>query len=324
MNRRQFLTNVSAASIACGTRAGFAEATFPSRPVSVLVGGAAGSVPDVLARALSDHLSGALGQPVIVDNRPGAAGSIAIAALMRSAPDGHTLAIATMSQAVFNTYLFPKLPYDPLQDLAPVAPLVTGAMVLAGHPAAGVHSLADYVRLANAKHGQLFVAVPQLGSPPHVLGLLLDRAAGISVSMVPHRSGADALNAVVSGSIPLIIEAPTSVAPLVEAGKLRAIAVTGREREALLPQVPTAREGGIDIDGEAWIGMVAPRGTPQEVVQRLNRELNAILQDPDMRAAMQRLGFRTLKATPEVFSKLLRDEHAKWGPTIRDAGLKLE
>jgi tripartite-type tricarboxylate transporter receptor subunit TctC len=324
MNRRQFLTNVSVASIACSAQPGSAEAAFPAHPVSLLVGGAPGSVPDVLARALSDRLGGALGQPVIVDNKPGAAGSIAISALMRSPPDGHTLALATMSQAVFNTYLFARLPYDPLQDFAPVAPLVTGAMVLAGHPSAGVHSLGDYVRIAKAQRGQLFVAVPQLGSPPHVIGLLLDRAAGIQVSMVPHKSGADALTAVISGAIPLIIEAPTTVAPLVESGKLLAIAVTGREREPLLPQTPTVREGGIDAEGEAWIGVVAPRGTALGVVQRLNRELNAILQDPDTRAAMRRLGFRTLNATPEAFARLLRDEHAKWGPAIRDAGLKLE
>lgn len=151
-----------------------------------------------------------------------------------------------------------------------------------------------------------------------------DGAAGIDVTMVPHRSGNDAMNAVVAGDIPLIIEAPTTVAPHVQSGKLKALVVTGQEREPLLPQTPTAAESGFDVQGEAWIGLVAPNGTPQAVVQRLNREVRILLETPEMRALMARLSFRTLSSTPEEFGKLIRKEHAKWGPAIREAGFKLE
>jgi tripartite-type tricarboxylate transporter receptor subunit TctC len=323
MNRREILKLLPALTLALTHTLPRAQ-SYPSRPVTLLVGGAPGSVPDIVARPLADRLSAALGQPVIVENKPGAAGSLAMSALIRSAPDGHTLALATMSQAVFNSYLFAKLPYDPLRDLDPVSPLVTGAMALAAHPSFPGDSMADFVALARARPGQLFVAMPQLGSPPHVVALLLNRAAGIDVTMVPHRSGSDAMNAVVAGDIPLIIEAPTTVAPQVQSGKLKALVVTGQEREPLLPQTPTAAESGFDVQGEAWIGLVAPSGTPQAVVQRLNREVRIALETPEMRALMARLSFRTLSSTPEEFGKLIRKEHAKWGPAIREAGLKLE
>jgi tripartite-type tricarboxylate transporter receptor subunit TctC len=320
MKRREILA-AGAASMAWR---GAAAQAYPSRPITLLVGGAPGSVPDLLARPLAERLAAALGGTVVVENRPGAAGGIAMAALVRSAPDGHTLAVATMSQAVFNSYLFARLPYDPLQDLEPVAALATGAMVLAAHPSFAGTSLADYVAAAKAAPGGLFMAVPQLGSPPHVVALFLNRAAGIDVRMVPHKSGNDALAAVLGASVPLIMEAPTTIAPLVAAGKLRALAVTGPEREPLLPLVPTTSESRWKVQAEAWIGLVAPKGTPAAIVQRINRELALLSQSPDVRALLLRMGFRSLAASPEEFGRLIREEHARWGPAIREAGLSLE
>lgn len=247
-----------------------------------------------------------------------------MSALLQSAADGHTLALATMSQAVFNAYLFAKLPYDPLRDLEPVAPLVTGAMALAAHPSLPARTLGEFVAQARAQPGKFFIAIPQSGSPPHVVALLLNRAAGIDVTMVPHKSGADAVNAVVSGEIALLFDAPTIISNQVKAGKLKALAVTGRQRDPALPNTPTASEAGFDVQGEAWIGLVAPRGTPAAVVQRLNREVGAIVSSSEMSAAMARLSFRTLSSTPEAFGSLIRDEHRKWSAVIRDAGLRLE
>jgi tripartite-type tricarboxylate transporter receptor subunit TctC len=301
-----------------------AAQSYPARAVTLLVGGAPGSVPDLLARPLAERLAAALGRPVVVENKPGAAGGIAMAALARSAPDGHTLALATMSQAVFNSYLFSRLAYDPLQDLEPVAPLATGAMVLAAHPSFAGQTLADFVAAARAAPGGLFLAVPQLGSPPHVVALFLARAAGISLTVVPHKSGADAVTAVLTGSVPLIMEAPTSIAPLVQAGSLRALAVTGAQREPLLPKTPTVSEEGLKVQAEAWIGLVAPRGTSPVIVQRLNRELATLSQAPEMRTLLARLAFRPLSSSPEEFGRLIREEHARWGPAIRDARLTLE
>lgn len=323
MNRRDMLTLMPLAGmvmVPCVSRA----QSYPNRPITLLVGGAPGSVPDVMIRPVAERLSAALGQPVLVDNRPGAAGSIAMSALVRSAPDGHTLALATMSQAVFNTYLFAKLPYDPLRDLVPVAPVVTGAMVLAAHPSFAASTLPEFIALAKAQPGKFFVAIPQLGSPPHIVALLVNRATGIEVTMVPHKSGSDAVSAVVSGEIPLLFDAPTIISNQVKAGKLKALTVTGRLREPALPDTPTVSESGFNVQGEAWIGLVAPRGTPAPIVQRLNRELAAILATAEMGSLMGRLSFRTMASTPDAFGNLIREEHKKWAAVIRDAGLKVE
>ena len=323
MNRRQVLTALSTAVLTSTPRRVSADA-YPSRPVTLLVGGAPGSPPDAMARPVAQRLAESLGKPVVVENKPGAAGSLAIAALLNSAADGHTLALATMSQAVFNKYLFAKLAYDPLRDLEPVAPLATGAMTLAAHPSFGARSLADLVALAKRQPGQLFMAMPQAGSPPHIVALLLKRATGIDVTLVPHKSAADATNAVIGGEIPLLFDAPTAIAPLVQAGRLRALAVTGRQREPLLPDTLTARESGFDVLGEAWIGLVARRGIPADIVQRLNRELAAIMSSTEIGNAMARLSFRPMSSSSEDFGALIRQEHAKWGMVIREAGLQLE
>ena len=323
MLRRDVLRVLSLGACAGAGPCAWAQ-SYPSRPVTLLVGGAPGSVPDIMIRPIAERLSAALGQPVVVENRPGAAGSVAMAALTQSPADGHTLALATMSQAVFNAYLFAKLPYDPLRDLEPIAPLVTGAMALAAHPSLPARTLGEFVTLAKAQPGKYFVAIPQSGSPPHIVALLLSRAAGIDVTLVPHKSGADAVNAVVSGEIALLFDAPTIISNQVRAGKLKALAVTGRQRDPALPDTPTASEAGFEVQGEAWIGLVAPRGTPAAVVQRLNRELGIVLASSEMSALMARLSFRTLNSTPEAFAALIRDEHTKWSAVIRDAGLRLE
>jgi tripartite-type tricarboxylate transporter receptor subunit TctC len=323
MIRRDVLRALSLGALGCTGTHAWAQA-YPSRPITLLVGGSPGSVPDIMIRPIAARLAVVLGQPVVVENRPGAAGGVAMSALVQSAADGHTLALATMSQAVFNAYLFAKLPYDPLRDLEPVTPLVTGAMALAAHPSFPARSLGEFVTLAKAQPGKYFVAIPQSGSPPHIVALLLNRATGIDVTMVPHKSGSDAVNAVVSGEIPLLFDAPTIISSQVRAGRLKVLAVTGRQREPSLPESPTANEAGFDVQGEAWIGLVAPRGTPTVVVQRLHREVSAILAATEMNASMANLGFRTMTSTPEAFRTLIQDEHRKWSALIRDAGLRLE
>ncbi len=323
MYRRRLLTALPLASLAFLPGLSRSQ-SYPGRPVLLLVGAPPGTVPDLLARPVAERLSALLGQPVVVENRPGAGGALSMTALVRSAPDGYTLALATMSQAVFNPYLFAKLGYDPLRDLEPVAPLVTGAMALAAHPSFPARTLPEFIALAKARPGTLFVAIPQLGAPPHIVALLLNRVAGVDVTLVPHKSGADAMNAVISGQIPLLLDAPTIMVGPIQAGRLKALAVTGRQREPMLPDTPTAAESGINLDGEAWIGLVAPKGTPPAVVQRLNRDLSTMMAAPDMRNLMARLGFRTLSSTPDEFRVLIRDEHAKWGAAIKEAGLSLE
>jgi tripartite-type tricarboxylate transporter receptor subunit TctC len=302
-----------------------AEGVYPDRPLKIVVGAAAGSVPDTMIRPIADRLSASLGEAVIVENRPGAAGIIAMEALTRAAPDGYTLAVATMSQAVFNGYLFSKLPYDPQRDLEPVASLVTGAMVLAANPAFPANSLEELVKLARRSGEKVFVAMPQTGSPPHVVALLMQRSAGIELVMVPYKGGAEAVAATVAGDVPLVIEAPTAIVPLVRAGKLKALVVTGRTREVGLPETPTALESGFgDLQGEAWIGLVAPVGTPAQKITVIYRALAEILATQGMRDRMASLGFRTFVESPQEFGKLMAAERIKWSEVIRNASLKLD
>jgi tripartite-type tricarboxylate transporter receptor subunit TctC len=302
-----------------------AQAQSPARPVRLLVGGAAGSVPDTLARLVAERLAPGLGQPVLVENRPGAGGIVAMQALVGGEPDGHTLALATMSQAVFNSYLFGRLPYDPLRDLEPIAPLVSAAFALAAHPGFAVDTLAGLVAAARAGPGSVFLGTPANGSPPHIAALMLARAAGIAVSFVPFSSGPDGLKAVLRGDVPLFLDGPTIVSPQVRAGALKALVVTGREREPELPGVPTVAEAGLpEATCEAWIGLVAPARTPPALVARLNREVSAVLAQAGLRERLRALSFVALPASPEEFRRLILEGHGRWGPAIRETGLKLD
>jgi tripartite-type tricarboxylate transporter receptor subunit TctC len=322
----EFFIVIAAVLLSCGpaTPAAAGQA-YPERPIKILVGGAPGSVPDAMIRPIADQLSIRLGRPVVVENKPGAGGIVAMGELARSPADGYTLAVATMSQAVFNSFLFSKLPYEPQRDLEPITTLVTGAMVLAANPSFPANSLAELAKIAHRGGPRPFVAMPQTGSPPHVVALLLQREVGMDLNMVPYKAGAEAVAAAVAGNVPLVIEAPTSIAPQVRAGKLKALVVTGRQREPGLPDTPTLSESGFaGIEGEAWIGLVAPAGTPPTVIARVHRELSTILAKPEVREQMATLGFRTLATTPESFARLIADERVKWGAIIRSANLKVD
>jgi tripartite-type tricarboxylate transporter receptor subunit TctC len=278
-----------------------------------------------VARLIGEQLAAALGQPVVIENRPGAGGNIAMQGLVTSAPDGYTLALATMSQAVFNSYLFANLPYDPLRDLAPISPLVTGAFALAAHPAFPANTLTEFVGLAKAEPGKVLLGTTQLGSPPYVTASMLLRAAGIKVTLVPFRSGQDGLTAVMRGDTQVFVDAPTIMVPQVHASKVKVLAVTGREREAELPNVPTVSEAGLSqAQSEAWIGLVAPAQTPPEIIAHLNQGVRAVLTRPDMQDKLRTLSFVPVTSGPEEFRQLIREEHVRWGSIIREAGLRID
>jgi len=297
---------------------------WPGRTVKIIVGGAPGSAPDLVARLIADRLGPKLGQAVVVENRPGAGGQIAMDVLVHSSPDGHTLALATMSQVVFNSHMFAKLSYDPLRDLEPIGTLVTGAMAIAVHPSFPAQTFAELIDLAKARPKELFVALPGTGSPPHVVLLMLQKEAKFELAVVPHRSGPDAVNAVLAGGIPILMAGPTSIAPHVASGRLRALLVTGEIREPTLPSVPTAAEAGLQTRGEAWIGLVAPARTPSYVTVRMSREAAQILSSSDVDGQLKLLGFRSLTSSPDSFARRIRDEHAHWGTVTRELGLKLD
>jgi len=326
ISRRQVLFGAATFSATAYLLTGRAVANaYPMKPIRLLVGGAAGSVPDVLARLLGERLSTALGQPIVIENRPGAGGILAMQGLTASPADGYTLAIATMSQAVFNSYLFSKLTYDPLTDLEPISPLVTGGMAVAANPAFPANDLGQLIQLASRDPGKILVGIPSNGSPPHVIAELLVHTAGIEVTFVPFRSGPDAVSSVLRGDVHLLVEAPLIIAPHVIDGTLKGLVVTGGSREETLPGVRTVAEAGFaGAEGEAWIGLVAPAHTPRDVVMKLNLEIAAILATPMLRERLRELSFAPMTSTPEEFRALLRREHTRWGAVIRGAGIKLD
>ena len=297
----------------------------PSRPLKLVVSAAPGSPPDVTARPLAEQLSASLGQPVVVENRPGAGGIVGMEAVLRSAPDGYTIGLASQSQMVFNPHLFDKLPYDPVRDVQPVIRTASVAIVLVAHPSLPADSLKDLMALSRTRPTPLHIGVAPLGQPPHVLGLLAQSEAGLKLEWLPFKGGVEAVAACRAGDIPLAVEAPSTVAQHVKAGALKALAVTGTVREPTLPDVPTVSEIlGRRVPGETWFGLVLPRGTPAEIVARLQRDTAAALARPEIRAVYSRFGWRLIEgSSAEEFAATVRDEGPKWGEIIRKAGVKL-
>jgi tripartite-type tricarboxylate transporter receptor subunit TctC len=298
---------------------------WPTQTIKIVVGGGAGSVPDTLARLASDALATRLGRAVIVDNRPGAGGIVAVQALMGSPPDGYTIGLVTSAQAVFNSYLYSNLPYDPQRDLLAISTLVATSFVLAAHPAVPADTLADLVALSKRAASKIFIGVPAYGSPPHIAALLLMHETGLRADFVPFRSGPDALRAAMGGDIQLFIDGPTLVAPQVRERALKAIVVTGKHRQDMLAGVLTVAEAGFaKAECESWMGLVAPRGTASEVIAKLSHECKAITENEDYRRKLESLGFDLRSTSPEAFSTFIRQEHERWAGLLRTAGVKLD
>ena len=327
MQRREF----SAAALAslsglAGLGAAHAQSQWtPTKPFKLVVSAAPGSPPDVTARPLAELLGATLGQAVVVENRPGAGGIVGMEAVLRSAPDGYTIGMASQSQMVFNPHLFEKLSYDPARDVQTVIRLASVAMVLVAHPSLPAESLKDLMALSRTRPTPLQTGVAPLGQPPHVMGLLAQSEAGLRFEWVPFKGGVEAVAACRAGDIPLAIEAPSTVVQHIKAGTLKALAVTGAVREPQLPEVATVSETlGRKVPGDSWFGLVLPRGTPAEIVTRLQRDTAMALARPEMRAAYTRFGWRLIEgSSAEEFAATVREEGPKWGEIIRKAGLKL-
>jgi tripartite-type tricarboxylate transporter receptor subunit TctC len=298
---------------------------FPDRPVHLIVGAGAGSFPDQVARRLADELAHQFGQPVIVHDRPGAGGIIAMSEFIKTPADGYTIALATMSQLVFNRYLFRELPYDADRDLQPIGTILNASMMIVANPSFPARSLADLVSISRSKPGEVDFAIPALGSPPHVvLGMFMDTTR-TSFSIIPFKTGADAVLQVVGGEVPLFIDAVPVVAGLVQSGKLRALGVTGKSRLRQFPDVPTVAEQGYPaFVGEAWVGLVARAGTPPPVAARIRAALDAAIRSDSLRQYIESAGGQTVVTSPGEFSLLVQSDVARWGKVIRDMHLSLD
>ena len=299
--------------------------TYPSKPIRVVVQAAAGGQTDIMARIVGQKLSQSLGQQVIVDNRPGAGGTIAMDFVAKSAPDGYTLGTAAMNTHGAATGLYPKLPYDAVRDFAPVVYAVSTVSVLSVHPALPVRSLQELLALARARPGQLTYASGGNGTSLHLFMELLKLETKVDIVHVPYKGSAPAVTDVMGGQVSMLFDPMPSSLPFIKAGRLRALCVSSAKRSPILPDVPTAIEAGVKgFDYLSWLSFVAPAGTPREVILKLNTEINHILQDPEVKEKLNSQGMSPVGGTPEELGEHIKKQVAVWTKVIKVSGAKAE
>jgi len=317
--RRQFL-HLAAGAAALPTISQIASAqTYPTRPVRIIVGWAAGGASDIAARLISQWLSERLGQQFIIENRQGAAGSIATESVVRAPPDGYTLLLADA-----NATFFEKLNFNFIRDIAPVAGFMRVPFVMDVSPSVPAITVPEFITYAKAHPGKINMASAGTGGVSHVYGQLFKVMTDVDMVHVPYRGASPALTDLLSGQVQIYFGTVTVSIGYIRAGKLRALAVTTLKRSEMLPELPTVAEFVPGYEASFWAGIGAPRNTPAEIIDKLNREINAALADPKMKARLADLGATGLAGSPADFGKLIADETEKWGNVIRAANIKAE
>lgn len=297
--------------------------SYPTHPIHLIVPFSAGGSNDVMARIIAPHLDKALGQPVIVENRPAAAGQVGSDAVAKAKPDGYTLLLVASSHAV-TPAINSKLPYDTEKDFAPISLINTNSMIFFVNPKVPVHTLKEFVELAKKNPGKFNYASPGIGSQTNLTIEFLSRRTGIKLVHVPYRGGAPATRAMISGEAQFTLLAPNVLFPHIEAGKLRPIASGGPKRHPRLPDVPTTAEQGFPyIKAVQWVGVLTTAGTPQPIIDRLNKELNRIIHLPDVVEALKRQGVTPAGSTPEEFRQRISTEIAEWRNIAKEADIKV-
>lgn len=314
-----FWTLVAGATLAS---ASFAQ-DWPQRPVRIVVPYAAGSSPDILARIVNEQLATRLGQPLIVDNKPGAGGNTGTDLVAKAAPDGQTFVLSVNAPLVYNTVLFKRLPYDPFKDLVPVSLAATTPNVCVATPGMGVATVQEWLAALRREPGKFNFASTGNGSISH-LGVELIKLRTQSFAVhIPYASSAQAATAMLQGDVHFACLPPVAVMPQVQAGRLVALAVSSAERSALLPTLPTLRESGLpDIQAVPWFAYMAPKGTPPEIVQRMSRAIAEVLQDPPTKRRLETAYFDPVGSTPQELADFMAKELRLWKPVIERAGLK--
>ncbi|HSS71576.1 MAG TPA: tripartite tricarboxylate transporter substrate binding protein [Casimicrobiaceae bacterium] len=299
--------------------------TYPSKPVRLVVPYPPGGTTDILARDVGQRLTEALGQPVVIDNRPGAAGNIGSEMVAKAAPDGYTLLMGTVNTHAINAGLYSKLPYDHIKDFAPVILVARVSNVLEVNPSLPVYSVADLIKLAKEKPGQLNFASSGSGTSIHMSGELFKTMAGVDMVHVPYKGSAPAVSDLVGGQVQLMFDNLPSSLAQIKAGKLRAIAVTSAQRAPALPDIPTIAESGLPgFEATSWFGVLAPAGTPPAVVSRLNAEIDKWVQSPGGKEMLLAQGAVPAGGTPEQFAAYIRAETDKWAKVVKASGAKVD
>ncbi len=293
---------------------------YPTRPIKIIVPFGPGGFTDVAARILQKELAPAIGQPVIIENKPGAGSTIGTSEVSKAAPDGYTLAMISTAH-VISPHLYKSMPYDPIKDFAPVMKLAEGPYVLVVHPSLPAKSVAELISLAKASPNTIDYASSGNGSAQHLVGALFVTMAGAPLSHVPYKGSSQAMNDVLGGQVKVSFVGVPNALPNLGSGKLRALAVSTKKRYAELPDVPTLDEAGVKgYDATIWLGLLAPPGTPRDIVQKLNASITRILSTPDARKLMASAGVEVATSTPEEFGALLQQELDRWGKMVRETG----
>ena len=298
---------------------------YPTRPIQFIVPFPPGGGNDTVARAIAQQASPALGQPIVVDNRPGAGGIIGADAAAKAAPDGHTIFLGGVATHAVNPHLHPKLSYDPIKDFAPITLVASAPSVLVVHPSVPARTIADFAAYARANPGKLNYASNGNGSSSHMAAVLYETNAGVKMTHVPYKGVGPALTDLMSGRIELMFNSIVAILPHIQAGKLRALAVTSKSRSSLLPDVPSIAESGWPAyEAGSWYGILAPAGTPPAIIDRLHREIVKSLKEPEVQKRLAGEGAEVIGSTPQEFAAHIRSELARMGQAIKAAGIKLE
>jgi tripartite-type tricarboxylate transporter receptor subunit TctC len=315
----------SAIALSISMTAAANAATYPDKPIRMLVGFAAGGGTDTTARAIGQPLSEALGQQIIIDNRPGAAGNIAADITAHSVPDGYTILMGTIAALAINPSLYQKLPFDPIKDFEPITLAVSSMNVLVVHPSVPAKNVKELIALAKAQPGKLTFGSSGVGGAGHLAGVLFDQLSGTKMIHVPYKGGAPAMIALVSGEVNMVFATAETAVPQVKAGKIRALGVTTAKRSALVPDLPTIAEAGLPgYEANNWYGLVAPAKTPAAIIERLNREVVKVLNMPNVKEQLFRSGLDASPSTPKEFGAYIKSEMTKWAKVVKASGAKAE
>src|SRR5262245_35266901 len=323
MDRRTFPLVVAAAALALVPLVAQSQgsASYPARPIRIIVAGPPGIPPDVVARILGEKLAAPLGQPVVIENRPGTSGIIGLQALAKSTPDAYTLGVISMPVTVTPS-LVARIPYDTERDFAPVGLVAWAYPILAVSSARPMRSVADLVAAAKAKPGALNFASGGNGTPPHLAGELFKRAAGVDIIHIPYKGAVEGVAAVLAGDADMMVGATRAMSPQRKSGKLRALATPSPQRLAAYPDLPTFVELGYQVEVRDWLGFLAPAGTPRDPIARLHAEFAKAAATPDVRRRFEPLGMEVADMGPEEFGAHIRSELQRWAKVVRDAGIK--
>ena len=303
----------------------FAQNAYPNKPIRLVVPFTPGGVTDTSGRLIAEQLSKRLGQQVIVDNKPGASGNIGTQQVAVAAPDGYTLVLGFDGTLVINPHVFDKVSFDAVKDFAPIGKIGDAVLILVAHPGVAAKTLTEVIALSKSQAGGLSYGTSGTGGTPHIAGEQLKLRTGANLVHVPYKGGGQALTDVLGGNIPLVYTAVAGAQGHVKSGKLRAIAVSSAQRSKSLPDVPTFIESGVaDFEVSSWVGLLAPAKTPKAFIDKLNLELNAVLNDPEVRDKLNLMGITATPGTADKFGDEIKRDLARYGPVVKAAGIKAE